>query len=511
MKQSNSQRQRHTHKQELGTQLELTTHGLQVAMAILAEKGLAEFEEAVRKEMDENPALEEKDGWDNEVDRTGMDDDPVGETSQNGDSDEIGRDDDYDKGRDDAPHDDDGLELSDYVGSEPQYAQDFVNEIGAINSQTFYESLVEQMNDYNLSDEDQEIMRYLISSLDSNGYLTKEVVDVVYEVSFRLYINTTEEHVEHLLNILHNFEPHGLGARSLQECLLIQVKALPASTPLRDVAIRALSRYFDLFATLDWTTLQRRLRLSDDDFEHIKRLLMRLNPKPGNQLNMDLSTQAPTVVPDFVVEVNAEGELVVSLNNGGVPELCVSPSYVQTIKDFGQRKTKLSKEMEDQLVFVQSKIDAAKNFINLVNLRRRALLNVAEEIADLQRDFFLNDDDETLLKPLKLEDIAQRLAIDVSTVSRVVRNKFVQTIYGTYPIKKFFSFAFTTDEGVEISSHHAMLKLQEIVDGEDKAHPYSDELLALEMKNAGFPVARRTIAKYRERLHIPEKRLRRKK
>ena len=226
---------------------------------------------------------------------------------------------------------------------------------------------------------------------------------------------------------------------------------------------------------------------------------------------MDLSTQAPTVVPDFVVEVNAEGELVVSLNNGGVPELCVSPSYVQTIKDFGQRKTKLSKEMEDQLVFVQSKIDAAKNFINLVNLRRRALLNVAEEIADLQRDFFLNDDDETLLKPLKLEDIAQRLAIDVSTVSRVVRNKFVQTIYGTYPIKKFFSFAFTTDEGVEISSHHAMLKLQEIVDGEDKAHPYSDELLALEMKNAGFPVARRTIAKYRERLHIPEKRLRRKK
>ncbi|MBO5698724.1 MAG: RNA polymerase factor sigma-54 [Bacteroidaceae bacterium] len=506
----NSIRHNQQQHQEQTQEMVMMQHKLQVAATLLAEKGLAEFEETVRKEMDDNPALEERDEWTDEEEPS-FDEDTNGEENGEPESEETGRDADYDNGRDDMPKDDDGLDLSDYVSNEPRYAADYVNEITAINTQTFYETLIEQMNDYDLDETDQEIMRYIISSLDGNGYLTKDVDSIMYEVSFKLYIDTTPEHIERLVHILQKFEPHGLGARNLQECLWLQAKALPDDVPLKSHALKALDEYFTLFSTLSWTTLQKRLKLNDENFEALKKLLMRLNPKPGNQLNIDVSSNAPTIIPDFYVEVNDEGELVVSMNNGDVPELCVSPSYLQTIREFSHKKTHLTKEMEDQLLFVQSKVDAARNFINKVKLRKLMLYNVAKCIVDTQGDFFLNEDDETLLHPLKMEEIASTLNISVSTVSRVIRSKFIQTPYGLYPLKMFFIQAFTSDDGVEISAHHALLKLQEIVDREDKRSPLSDMALADAMKEAGFPIARRTIAKYRDRLNIPEKRLRKQK
>lgn len=502
---------RNIQKTGTSTKFELTNGVLPIAMNQYAEMGLSEFEEAVRKEMDENPALEEKDDWDNEGLYSASDEENSGENKSDEEREDIGRDEDYDSGRDDTPHDDDGLDLSDYVGAEPRYAPEFVMVERAANSQTFYESLLEQMNDFDLSEQDQDIMRFLISNLDSNGYMTKEIIDIVYELDFRFYVSTTEEHVEHLLHILQSFDPRGLGARNLQECLLIQVKALPQTTPLRAAAIKALNDYFECFESLDWPRLKRRLKLNDEDFESLQRLFKRLNPKPGNQLNVGIEDQAPTIVPDVFIDITHEGEPAISLNHGRVPELCVSPSYAETIKHYGEQRDKLTKQMEDQLLFVQSKVDAAKTFINLVNLRYLALTSVTEIILEVQREFFLNEDDETLLKTLRMEDVAKRLSIDISTVSRIVKGKFLQTMYGVYPMKFFFMSSFTTEEGVEIMGQHAMLKLKEIVDNEDKTSPYSDDQLAAEMKNAGFPIARRTVAKYRDRLHIPEKRLRKQK
>jgi RNA polymerase sigma-54 factor len=507
----NTTRHQQKHNQELTQNMVQTLHRLQVAATLLAEEGLAEFEETVKKEMDDNPALEERDEWNEEEQDTFTNDEPNDEDTEEGDFEETGRDADYDMGRDDAPRDDDGLDLSDYVSTEPRYAADIVNEISAINTQTFYETLIEQMNDYDLDETDQEIMRYIISSLDGNGYLTKDVDVIMYEISFKLYIDTTIEHIEKLVHILQQFEPHGLGARNLQECLLLQVKAWSDEVALKGKAIQALDNHFALFSTLNWSELKRRLNLNDDDFDALKRLLMRLNPKPGNQLNTDVAAGAPTVMPDFFVEINDADEVVLSMNNGNVPELCVSPSYLQTVRDFNRDRIKLSKQMEEQLLFVQSKIEAARSFINKVKLRKLMLYNVAKAIVDVQKDFFLNEDDDSLLHTLKMDDIAQELDISVSTVSRVIRSKFIQTPYGIYPLKKFFIQAFTSDDGTEVSAHIALLKLQEIVDQEDKQNPLSDLELATEMKKAGFPIARRTISKYRDRLYIPEKRLRKQK
>ena len=502
--------QRHIHRKELSTQLTQVGSVLTINMNKYAAMGLSEFEEAVRKEMDENPALEEKEAWDEEVVAETYDGEDVEEAAPQEKFNDIGRDEDYDSGRDDVPYDDDGLDLSDYTVFEPHGGADFQTDAEAVNQQTFYESLLEQLNGYDLSEEDAGIMKFLISSLDSNGYLNKELIDIVYELNFKQYIDTTEEHVARLLSLLQSFDPIGLGARNLQECLLLQVKALPPEHPLREVAILALTEYFESFVNLEWQRLRRRLKLKTEDFEALRRLLKHLNPKPGNQLNVGLEDEAPIVVPDVYVELNTDGEPVVTLNNGTLPDLCVSPAYLETLKHYSAHRTQLSNEMKAQLIFVQSKVDAARGFINVVTLRQTALRSVTETLVELQRDFFVNEDDETLLKPLKMEDVAKYLDIDTSTVSRVVRDKFMQTLFGVYPLKMLFASTFTAGDGVELTSHHAMLKLQEIVDGEDKLAPYSDHQLVAEMAKAGFPVARRTISKYRERLHIPEKRFRRK-
>ncbi len=508
MKQKNSNR--HIQKQELSTQLTMVSSVLTIAMSKLTEKGLSEYEEAVRKEMDENPALEEKDPWEDDFANDPYENEEAEEATPQDDFNGISRDEDYDKGRDDAPHDDDGLELSDYSRFESHGSADFLTDNESVNQQTFYESLIEQLNSYELPEQDADIMKFLITSLDDNGYLNKDVIDIVYELNFKQYINTTEEHVSQLLSLLQSFDPLGLGARNLQECLLIQVKALPEEHPLREKAILALTDYFELFANLEWPRLQRRLKLKPDEFEALRRLLKHLNPKPGNQMNVGFEDNAPTVVPDVFVELNSEGEPIVTLNSGSVPELCVSPAYIETLKQYSNHKATLSNEMKAQLTFVQSKVDAAKGFINIVRLRRMALTSVVETLVDFQREFFVNEDDDSLLKPLKMEDVAKRLSIDVSTVSRVVRDKFVQTLFGVYPLKMFFPSAFTASNGVELTSHQAMLKLQEIVDNEDKQAPFSDDQLVIEMKKVGFSIARRTISKYRDRLHIPEKRFRRK-
>ena len=490
-----------THRQEQVQKLE---HKLQVAMALLAEKSLVDLEEQVRKELDENPALEEQQEWDAAYDASDNEDD----AAELFESEEIGRDADYDKGRADAPNDDDGLDLSDNRIAEGYNFEGGEREFQIAEAPTFYDSLEDQLIVFDLTEEEHEVMRYLIGSLDNNGYLLKALEVISDELFVYAQKDVSVAQLERLLGMLQTLEPLGVGARNEQECLLLQLCGKALEAELKDSAITAVEKFYDLFIHKKWDSLQRRLRLNDETFEKVLHVLTRLNLKPGADLNDTMVSSAPTIIPDFIVKVTNEGEVIVELNNGNVPELCISPSYLEMVRQLAPRGNELSKSQRDELVLVQDKINAADNFINTMKMRALALKSVGRIIVQKQRAFFLNDDDESLLTPMKLSDISDALNIHVSTVSRVVRSKYLQTDYGMYPLKYFFSSSFISQKGEEQSAHLTRLKLEEVVAAEDKRHPLSDEQIAEAVTALGFPIARRTATKYREMLGIPEKRLR---
>ena len=491
-----------THRQEQVQKLE---HKLQVAMALLAEKSLVDLEEQVRKELDENPALEEQQDWEDDSYPTPED---TEEDTDRTESEEIGRDADYDEGRMDVPSDDDGLDISDNRIAESYYFEGAEREMQIAGAPTFYDSLEDQLITFDLTEEEHEVMRYLIGSLDNNGYLLKELQTISDELYVYAQKDVSVATLERLLEILQSLEPYGVGARNEQECLLLQLRGKSITPELKANALKVVEKYFDLFIHKKWDVLQRRLHLDDEAFAEVLHVLTRLNLKPGTDFNETISGAAPTIIPDFLVRVTNEGEVVLELNNGNIPELCVSPSYLEMVRQLAPKKEQLSKSQQDELLLVQDKITAADNFINTMKMRALALRSVGKFIVQKQRDFFLNDDDESLLVPMKLNDVAEALDIHVSTVSRVVRSKYLQTAYGTYSLKDFFSSSFISQTGEEQSAHLTRLKLEEVVAAEDKRKPLSDEQIADAMTELGFPIARRTVTKYREILGIPEKRLR---
>ena len=490
-----------THRQEQVQKLE---HKLQVAMALLAEKSLVDLEEQVRKELDENPALEEQQEWDAAYDASDNEDDDA----ELFESEEIGRDADYDKGRADAPNDDDGLDLSDNRIAEGYNFEGGEREFQIAEAPTFYDSLEDQLIVFDLTEEEHEVMRYLIGSLDNNGYLLKALEVISDELFVYAQKDVSVAQLERLLGMLQTLEPLGVGARNEQECLLLQLRGKALEAELKDSAITAVEKFYDLFIHKKWTELRQRLRLSDADFDAVIQVVKHLNLKPGAGFNEGISASAPTIVPDFFVMVSNDGDIAIELNNGNVPELCVSPSYLEMVRQLSPKKEQLPKSQMDELLLVQDKIAAARNFINIVNMRTVALRKLGRIIVHEQRAFFLNNDDEALLKPMNLRDINEKLEMHLSVVSRLIRNKYLQTPYGTYPLKKFFPNSFISQQGEELSTPLMHLKLEELVAGEDKTKPLSDEQIAAEMSKLGFPVARRTVAKYREQLGIPEKRLR---
>lgn len=495
IKQTSTQRQEQVQKLE---------HGLQVAMALLAEKSLVDLEEQVRKEMEENTALEERQEWDEpyETNEVADDGDEPNETE------EIGFDDDYDEGRNDMPNDDDGLDISDNLTGETYYGDGSDHEMQISEAPTFYDFLEDQLINFDLNEEELDVMHYLIGSLDNNGYLLKDLQIISDELFIHAQKDVSVEHLERLLKMLQTLEPHGVGARNEQECLSIQLRQKQLEQSLKTAALKTIEQHFELFSHKKWETLQRRLRLSDEMFDQVLHVLTHLNLKPGADLNDSVTAGAPTIIPDIFVRVTSNGDITVELNNGNVPELCISPSYMEMVRQLTPKKDQLSKSQMDELILVQDKITAAGNFINTLKMRNLALRGVAKIIVKKQRDFFLNDDDETRLVPMKLNDIAEDLGIHVSTVSRVVRSKYLQTAYGTYPLKDFFSSSFISQKGEEQSAHLTRLKLEEVIAAEDKRKPLSDEQIAAAVTALGFPIARRTATKYREMLGIPEKRLR---
>ena len=362
-----------THRQEQVQKLE---HKLQVAMALLAEKSLVDLEEQVRKELDENPALEEQQDWEDDAYNPT---DEAEDDAERGESEEMERDADYDEGRMDVPNDDDGLDISDNRIAEGYYSENADREIQIAGAPTFYDSLEDQLIVFDLTEEEHEVMQYLIGSLDNNGYLLKDLQTISDELYIYAQKDVSIATLEHLLEILQSLEPYGVGARNEQECLLLQLRGKVIDPELKENSLKVVEKHFDLFIHKKWDTLQRRLHLNNEVFAAVLHVLTHLNLKPGADLNETTVGSAPTIIPDFIVRVTNDGEVLVELNNGNIPELCVSPSYLEMVRQLAPKKEQLSKSQMDELILVQDKITAAGNFINTLKMRALALRSVGKD------------------------------------------------------------------------------------------------------------------------------------
>lgn len=477
---------------------------MQVALAQMVELPLAQFAERMQTEMMENSALEEKD--DMHDDAADGASDPDLETSglSTEREEEHQAESDWD------------MAIGDYLNADdmPDYMRERAesdpvgNEYVVAASTSFFEELQRQMGEHNLDEHEQEVMEYLIGSLDEDGFLRKDLPAIADELAIYHNIYTDTEELAHLLSTLQTFEPRGIGARSLQECLRLQLTDEDYHSPWKKDAQDVIDRCFKEFTSNHWDAVVKRLGFDQEQAEHVRHELLRLNPSPGRAFSESAAQLVPTVTPDFFVEVGREGEAMAVLNQGDVPELRVSRAFRDSMKEYAAHREHLNREQQETYLYMRKKVEAAQSFIQLVNRRRQTLLSVMQGIVDLQRGFFENDDDDALLQPMTLKDVAQKAHVDISTVSRTVAGKFVQTFHGLYPLKFFFSSQFTTADGNELSARQVRSMLSELIENEDKTAPLSDEALAAALKEKGFAVARRTVAKYREQLKIPVARFR---
>lgn len=447
----------------------------------------AELDSRIEEELEINPALEEgREEYDEE--REYGDDEPEK--------------DDYD----------DDINVEDYIrdddisgykmqGDGPSDEEE--REIPIVSHSTLNDSLIAQLGYLRLNESQNAIGHQIIGSIDQDGYLRRELENIVNDLAFSANIMTTEEEVEEILFKIQDFDPAGIAARNLRECLLLQLERKDQTLPEVQRAITILQDHFEEFTKKHYDKIQKKMSLSDEDLKDAVTLITRLNPKPGGGAGGDLKTQY--VIPDFIL-VNNNGKLEVSLNSRNAPELRVSQSYQEMFETY-DKSSKTDKKLKEAVSFVKQKLDSAKWFIDAIRQRQLTLLKTMESIVRFQYDFFL-EGDESRLKPMILKDIANDIDMDISTVSRVANSKAVQTEFGIYPLKYFFSEGIATDSGEDVSSREVKHILKTLIDAEDKRKPYSDEKLEKLLNDKGYTIARRTVAKYREQLNIPVARLR---
>ena len=369
------------------------------------------------------------------------------------------------------------------------------------------EYLVEQLGYRNLSERDMRLAVYLVGSIDEDGYLRRDLESVADDIAFTVGIETSAEELERILGIIHELEPAGIGARDLRECLLLQMDQMPVNTRARCLARKILTSYFDEFVKRHYEKLMARLQVSEEDFREAIAEIRRLSPKPGNLYAEGGTDTTPYIIPDFILDYQ-DGHFNLSMNSYNVPEVRVNRRYVEMIRDMVGADGKVKEQDREALQFVKSKIDSAKWFISAIKQRHDTLMRTMQTILDYQQEYF-KDGDRSKLRPMILKDIADRTGLDVSTISRVVNSKYVQTQFGIILLKSLFSEAMQTDSGEEVSSYEIKNILQQCIDGEDKRHPLTDETLMDILNSKGYRIARRTVAKYREMLGIPVARLRR--
>ena len=449
---------------------------LQIQTIKLIELPIQELEQRIRKELEENPVLDEDTAKDDE------------EAPREVSLSEYKEDDSIPSYR---------LRSDNYSKDErPQYNTFSVKE-------SFTQSLMEQLGYRNLTEHQYAVAAFLVGSLDDDGYLRRSLDSVVDDLSFRANIETDEEEVLQMLRVIQEFEPLGVGARDLRECLLLQIRHCRKS-PAVENAIKILEHHFNDFTGKHFQKIMTRMGLSEEEMKAAIAKIVKLNPSPGGQIDDSYSDQAQQIIPDFFLEYK-DGKLLLSMPRFSVPELRVNRKYADLLMEAA---TSSEREKKEAAAFVKKKLDSAKWFVEAIKQRHNTLQSTMQAIIDYQHDYFI-DGDETNLKPMVLKDIAEKTGFDISTISRVVNSKYIETHFGIYSLKYFFSEGLENQDGEEVSTRELKKVLQECVDNEDKHKPLTDDELVVKMTEKGYKVARRTVAKYRDQLGIPKARLRR--
>ena len=473
----------------------------QIQLMKLLQVPTAILDERIKEEMEENPALEQlEEGHEDEFE--GKDE---FEDSKDDEFESEGSEDEYDNiDISEYVHDGDD-DIGDYKLRDENYPEKDDGRVIPHKVETsFMELMQQQVGMLTLTDQQKKIAIHLIGSLDDDGYLRRDTPSIIDDLAFRQNIDTNEKEINDLITLIQQFDPPGVGARNLQECLLLQLERKDSKSKVIENAIKVLDKYFDEFTKKHYEKIQRGLDLSDQELRDIIAQIIKLNPKPGG-IAGDNNKGENYVIPDFFI-TNNNGKLELSLNSKNAPDLRISEGYREMLKDY-EKGTKKDKRQKEAVIFIKQKIDSAKWFIDAIIQRQNTLLNTMEAIMNYQHEFFLTGDD-TELRPMILKDIAERTNLDISTVSRVANSKFVQTEFGTYRLKFFFSESLQTDSGEEVSTREVKKILMDIIEEESKKHPYSDEKLTDMLQEKGYNIARRTVAKYREQLNIPVARLR---
>ena len=484
-------------KQFLNLKLSQKLSPQQIQLMKLIQLPTQAFEQRLKEEMNENPALEagkeedeeyEKDEFDNEEEFDDFDDNETIEADEINIDEYLSND-----------------ETPDYKLQANNYSDEEQRESPLASPISFHQDLINQLNTFILTEDEREIAEFLVGSIDDMGYIRRSIADIVDDMAFTQGIYTDEKAVERILHIIHELEPSGVGARDLRECLLLQLKH-KTPTEYVDLATDIIENQFDAFTKKHYDKLQHKYNVSNEQLKKAVHEIEKLNPKPGGSFAGNTKI-TENVVPDFAIRI-VEGELELTLNGRNAPTLHVSRDYQEMLQTYKASKDK-SHAQKDAVQFIKQKLDSAKWFIDAIKQRQETLFVTMNSIMHYQEAFFL-DGDETKMRPMILKDIADQVGLDISTVSRVASSKYVETPYGTKLIKEFFSEAMKNDQGEDVSTLEIKKILQNILEEEDKHKPLPDDQLADILKEKGYPIARRTIAKYREQLDIPVARLRKK-
>jgi RNA polymerase sigma-54 factor len=486
-------------KQSLNLKLQQKLSPQQIQLMKLIQLPTQAFEQRVKEEMNENPALESGEEKDEEYEKDEFENEEF---------------DDYDD--DDNEHiETEDINIDEYLTNDeiPEYKlkannysdDDERRETPLASGTTFHQDLLNQLHTFVLDDHEHEIAEFLVGSIDDMGYIRRSLPDLVDDMAFTQGIYTDEKEVERILHIIHELEPAGVGARDLQECLYLQLKHKTPTEPV-ELATDIIQNQFDAFTKKHYDKLQQKYDISQEKLKKAISEIEKLNPKPGNSF-AGSARLIEHVVPDFTIRI-VDGELELTLNGRNAPTLHVSKDYQEMMQTYKESREK-SQQQRDAVQFIKQKLDSAKWFIDAIKQRQETLFVTMSAIMEYQRDYFL-DGDETKLRPMILKDIADKVGLDISTISRVANSKYVDTPYGTKLIKEFFSEAMVNDQGEEVSTLEIKKILKDVIEEEDKRKPLPDDQLADILKERGYPIARRTIAKYREQLDIPVARMRKK-
>ena len=478
----------------------------QLLQASLVELPVMQLVDRINTEMNDNPALESAGSGDEDYqdhqDYSDYQDSVEGADDFESATEQEERQSALDEALSGIGRDDEELPV--YQGG--HFASEEREEMVYGETSSFYDQLKEQMGEVDMTEQERDVMEYLIGSLDDDGLLRKDLEIISEELAIYHNIDLTVAQIEQVLKKLQEFDPAGIGARTLQECLLLQIERR-APSRLRDLMEQVMNSYFEEFTKKHWDKIQSSLGLNDAQAEVLFQELRKLNPRPGASLGETVGRSLQQITPDFIVDTLDDGTVTFTLNNGEVPELKVSQSFVDSMKEYQQNKEHLSRQTKEALLYIKKKVDAAQGFIEAVKMRKHTLTITMRAIIQLQHQFFV-DGDEASLRPMILKDVAEKTGLDLSTVSRVSNSKYAQTRWGTFPLRHFFSDGYVTESGEELSTRQIKAALRDIIDSEDKKRPLSDDQLKDLLASKGYPIARRTVAKYREQLGIPIARLR---